>query len=387
MKLFKSKSTSNKKWIILAAVVAFFVLVRVSLPYVVLHYANKTLAGMHGYWGHIDDIDISLLTGAYVINDFHIDKVDSTSNARIPFISSRSIDLSIEWKSLLRGKLVGEVDASHPVIRFTKDKVEPSNIQKDTNDFRKVLKSFMPLKINRLEVHNGKIQYVDSTSTPTVNIWLDKAHILAQNLTSVEDTASLPATVVASANLYGGDLTFRMKMDPMASDPSFDMNAELVNTNLPDLNSFFQAYAAIDVNKGTFGLYTELASKDRRFIGYVKPIIKDLDVVGPQDKNDSFGNKIWERFVGTAAVILKNREEGQLATKIPMEGNLEKTTINTWYAALGLLQNAFIQAVKPAIDYQINLASVDGVKKYDKKNILEKIFTSPEDKPKNIDKK
>ncbi|SDC94304.1 AsmA family protein [Williamwhitmania taraxaci] len=387
MKLFGSKPTSKKKWIILAAVISFFIMIRIALPFVVLHYANKTLARMHGYWGHIDNIDISLLRGAYVLKDFHIDKVDTTSKDRTPFISSKAIDLSVEWTSLLQGQLVGEVDALNPVIRFTKDKVEPADIQKDTNDFRKVLKSFMPLKINRLVVHNGKIQYIDSTSTPTVNIWLDKVHILAQNLTSVKDTASLPATVVANANLYGGDLTFKMKMDPMAIYPSFDMNAELANTNLPDLNDLFQAYASIDVNKGTFGLYTELASKDQRFIGYVKPIIKDLDVVGPEDKNDSFGNKIWEGIVGTAAVILKNPEEGQIATKIPMEGNLEKTTVNTWYAALGLLRNAFIQAIKPAIDYQINLSSVDALEKFNKKNLVEKIFTKTDDKPKNIDKK
>ncbi len=46
---------------------------------------------MNGYYGHINDIDLSLYRGAYIVKDFYIDKVDSSSQQRVPFISSQVI--------------------------------------------------------------------------------------------------------------------------------------------------------------------------------------------------------------------------------------------------------------------------------------------------------
>ena len=337
---------------------------------------------MDGYFGHIDDIDLAIYRGAYVIKDFHIDKIDSTTQQRVPFISSQVIDLSVEWKSLFHGRIVGELEFVNPVLCFTKDKAEPAAIQKDTTDFRQVLKDFMPLKINRFEIINGKIQYIDSTSSPKIDIAMTNTQVLAQNLSTVEDTALLPASVTASADIYKGNLQFKMMLDPLAASPTFDMNAELQNTSLPELNDFLKAYAKFDVHAGTFGLYTEVASKDGKFIGYVKPVIKDLEVIGSEDRHDSFLNKLYEVLIGSAGVILKNSEEKQVATKVPIEGEYGKTNVGTWYAIIEVLRNAFIQALYPSIDHEISILSVDKVETEEKKGFFEKIFTKSDKKEK-----
>ncbi len=374
------KKIHIKKWKILISIVVLLIIIRIILPYIVLHYANKTLASMNGYFGHINDIDLAIYRGAYVINNFYIDKVDSSSQQRVPFISSQVNDLSVEWKSLFHGRLVGELEFTNPVMRFTKDKAEPAAIQKDTNDFRTVLKSFMPLKINHFEISNGKIQYIDSTSAPKVNIAMTDVQVLAQNLSSVEHTELLPSTVDASADVYKGKLHFKMKLNPLATTPTFDMNAELQNTSLPELNDFLKAYAKFDVHAGTFGLYAEVASKNGKFIGYVKPIIKNLDVVGPEDRHDSFLNKLYEELVGAAGVILKNSKEKQVASKIPIKGEYGKTIVGIWYAIIEVLRNAFIQALYPSIDNEITILSVNKVETDKKKGFFEKLFTKPEKK-------
>ena len=378
-----NKIKSRKGWKIVISIVALLIIIRIILPYVVLHYANKTLASMDGYFGHINDVDLAIYRGAYVVKDFYLDKVDSVSQKQVPFISSQAIDLSVEWKSLFRGRIVGELEIIKPVLRFTKDKAEPAAIQKDTNDFRKVLKSFMPLKINRLQIDNGKIQYIDATSSPKVDIAMTNVQVLAQNLSNVRDTALLSAIVVASADVYKGNLNFKMKLNPLATTPTFDMNAELRNTNLPDLNDFLKAYAKFDVHAGTFGLYAEVASKNGKFIGYVKPVIKDLDVVGSEDRNDSFLNKLYEVLVSAAGIILKNPEEKQVATKIPLKGEYGKTIVGTWYAIVEVLRNAFIQALYPSIDNEINILSVNKVETEKKKGFLEKLFTKDKKQDKN----
>ena len=49
-------------------VIAALICVRLILPYVILHYANKNLASIPGYYGHIEDIDLALIRGAYRID-------------------------------------------------------------------------------------------------------------------------------------------------------------------------------------------------------------------------------------------------------------------------------------------------------------------------------
>lgn len=216
---------------------------------------------------------------------------------------------------------------------------------------------------------------------------MTEAHILAQNLSNVVDTALLPATIIANAIVYQGTFNLQMKMNLLAQQLTYDLNAELKNTNLPDLNNFFQAYANFNVYAGTFGLYTEVAAKDGKFIGYVKPIVKDLKVVGPEDRNNSFLNKLYEALIGAAGIILKNSKEKQVATKIPIEGDYGKTTIGIWYAIIEVLRNAFIQALYPAIDHEITILSVKKVNPEENKTFLQKIFTKSEKKDEERKKK
>lgn len=343
---------------------------------------------MHGYYGHIEDIDVALYRGAYQINNIYINKVDSGSKKQTEFIKVDNIDLSVEWSALFHGSIVGELVFNKPKLVFTKDKTEISDVKKDTNDFRKVLKDFMPLKINRFEINNGDIHYADPGASPKVDVSLQDVYLLAQNLKNVEDSKTeLPSPITARANVYGGTLSLNMKMDALAKKTQFDMNAEVKSANLVKLNDFFKAYGNFDVNKGTLGLYTEFAAKNGKYKGYVKPVIKDLDVVGAEDKKDNFLQKAWETIVGGAGQILENKKKDQVATKVPIEGSFSGSHTDVMEAIWELLKNAFIQALMPSVDNQININSVD-VDTEDDKTLLQKIFGGgKKDKDKKDDKK
>ncbi len=365
----------------LIGVVFTLIVIRLVLPTLVLFYANKTLANRKGYFGHINDIDLCIFRGAYTIRDVYLNKVDTISNTESDFFKSRNIDLSLEWDAIFRGSIVGEMEFDSPVLKFTKDKVELSDLRKDSTEFRKLLKDFMPLKINRLEVRNGDLHYADNTTNPKVDVALKQLQLVALNLSNVtHDTVALPSTVTASATVYEGKLNFDMKLNALNEDPTFDLNCELENTNLVLLNDLLKAYGNFDVNKGTFGLYTEMAAKDGKFAGYVKPIIKNLDVVGPQDKHDSFFNKVYEQIVGAAGVILRNPKEKQVATKVNLEGDFENPEASTIDAVWEVLRNAFIQALIPSVDYEISLQSIDEADSKGKRNLLQRIFKSGKNK-------
>ena len=365
---------------IVLVILALIVAVRIALPYVILKYANKTLAEMDGYNGHVEDIDLAIIRGAYRLDSIYINQVDSVTKKETPFLAASVVDLSIEWRALFKGSLVGEVVVENPVVRFTKEKVEPKQVQKDSSDFRKVLKEFMPLEINRLEFRNGRLQYVDNTSNPNVNISMTDVDVVALNLRNSYDSAAvLPARIDAQATVYDGRLDLEMKLNPLAEVPTFDMNAEWKNTNLTKLNEFFQAYAKIDVNKGTFGLYTEVAAKEGSFAGYVKPLLEDVDVLGKEDRKDNVLRKAWESISGTVSEVFENQSEETFATKIPFRGEINNPKANIFFAVVQILENAFINALQPSIDQQINLTTVDKAQE-EKKGILEKVFRNKDEK-------
>ncbi|HEY6172076.1 MAG TPA: hypothetical protein VIX80_07455, partial [Candidatus Kapabacteria bacterium] len=120
-----------------------------------------------------------------------------------------------------------------------------------------------------------------------------------------------------------------------------------------------------------------IAAKNGKFAGYVKPLIKDLDVLGREDKNNSFFHKIYEGIVGTVTDIFTNQPKEQFATKVPIRGNFEKTDVDIWFAIGEILRNAFLSALMPAIDKDVSIKTVDKPK--EEKGFFEGIFGGGDD--------
>lgn len=372
------KYVIKRKYAIIICVLLLLIILRLLLPFIVLKYANRSLAEIPGYFGHVNEIGISLYRGAYQLDSIYINKLDAPNGKQIEFFNSGKVDLSIEWQPLFHGRLVGKIKFFSPKLIFTKDKTEIAQVARDTDNFRTILKDFMPLKVNRFEIENGSIHYKDNTATPKVDIFFKKAHILATNLRNTSDkNEKLPSSLIARADAYGGSLTLNMKLDGMAKAPTFYMNAELKDADLASFNDFFRAYGKFDINRGTFGLYTEFAADAGKFKGYVKPFIKDLKVLGPQDSSDTFLQKIKEAIIGAAAQLLKNPRDKEIATKIPIEGTFQYTNIDNIEAIWELLRNAFIHALMPSIDNDINLQAAKNVPLTPTKHkgLLKKIFS------------
>jgi len=371
---------SKKKVRVLLIVIGVLIICRIILPYVLLHYANKRLATMPGYYGHVDDIDVSLYRGAYKLKNLYLDKLDSATNVRTKFFNVKLVDLSLEWAALFHGRLVGKVDLEYPSLRITKDKTDPSKVVQDTSNFRTMFKSFMPLKVNRFAVNHGNIHYLDSGSVPKVDIFMTETYVLADNLSNVSDSSKLPSIIHASADMSGGIMHFDMRLNPLSIDPLFEMKAKLENADITRFNDFFLAYGKFDIHRGNFGLYTEFSAADGKFIGYVKPVIKNLDVVGPEDHKHGLLHLLWEDVVGAAGILLRNHPHDQIATKIPIQGTFKKLdNIDTWSTIAILLRNAFIQALIPSIDNEISLNSIYNPPPDEKKKgFFKKVFGKKE---------
>jgi hypothetical protein len=109
-------------------------------------------------------------------------------------------------------------------------------------------------------------------------------------------------------------------------------------------------------------------------------------VLGHEDRDDNVFRKMWEGLAGFVGQVFKNQSKDQVATKIPFEGRLDNPETDIWVTIINVLQNAFIQAIQPSIDSQINIASVE-TPKPEKETFLEKIFGSKDDDEKKEEKK
>jgi hypothetical protein len=385
METVTSSKPQRKRKIGLIILIGFIVLlitVRIFLPYIVLKYVNKTLNELKEYQGHVEDIDIALIRGAYIIKDIRLDKKDSLTNKvdSIPFFRSPKIDLSVQWAAIFKGSIVGELYVDDPVLNFVKGKHKNEDVKADTSDFRDVIKKLMPLTVNHFEITNGQIHYIDKYSSPPVDVAIKNLQVKADNLSNVNDSATLlPARLTADGDVYKGKFNLDVKFNALEKQPTFDLNAGLKNIDMVSLNDFFKAYANFRVETGNLGLYTEFAAKKGKFKGYVKPIIKDFKT----KKEGDLGEIAWENIVQGISKLFENWKKEQVATKVPIEGKFENPEAGLWTAINYVLRNAFVYALKPSIDNDINIGKVEEVDT--KKTFLQKIF-GKKDKDKGDDK-
>ncbi len=352
--------------IILGSLLILILAFRIALPYILLRLVNKELQNIPHYTGHVEDIDVALIRGAYKIKSIKLEKTGG--KVPVPFFAAPLIDLSLQWASLFHGRIVGEIEVDQPVLNFVKGPTEETSQTKIDSSWTDVVKKLMPLKLNKFEIVEGQIHYRDFHSKPTFDIYTKGVHILAENLSNAEKNKDLlPSTITASADVYGGKATGNMKMDALAKTPTFDGKAKLEDLNLAKLNNFIDAFAKFDIKSGEISIYTEAAAKDGRITGYTKPIIKNLKVVNWEKDKEKPLKIAYEAVVEAVAWIFKNHNKEQLATKVDFEGNIRNPNIDIWQLIGQVLKNAFIQALYPALENSVNINSISGVKDSDMK--------------------
>ena len=346
----------KKKWKILIAVILVLVIIRLILPSLVKRYVNKTLDGLDGYSGHVEDIDLNLYRGAYIIQG--VDIVKTGDSIPVPFLSVNQIDLSVHWNALFKGTIAGEVIFYHPVLNFATSKEGNENVSQDGSgaDWVETLDELMPLQINRFEIINGKLSYKDFTTEPKVDIGISDLDLLAENLSNVEDKEKdLPSSLSLTGTSIGnGRLNIQAKLNILKTVPDFDFDLKFEQVDLPSLNDFIKAYTKVDVEKGTFSLYSEMAADSGMVKGYIKPVIEDMQVLNWEDENDSFLNTVWQSVVGLFTSIFKNQPKDRFATQTPVEGDLNNLDVGVWPAVWNIFKNAFIEAITKKVEGTID---------------------------------
>ncbi len=345
----------KKKYIWLIAIAALLIGLHIALPFLIKNRLNKALNNIDGYSGHVDRVGVNLFRGGMQVYELFIYEKASLDTT-IPIVDLQKLDFSLEWKSLFKGRFVGEAYLDSLIVNFTRrNDAALEDTTKGRDYLLEQIRQLNPITLNVFEIRGGEIAFKDPSSKPEIDVRLRRIWLRAENIGNVEDPNNkLPGALKIDAD-GGNQGVFKLRSDVnvLKEIPEFDLDFELVGMDITKFNDVLESRAGFDLQAGRLSLYTELQHIDGKIEGYVKPIITDLQVTG-RDTSEGILRKAYEGVVQLGSNILENNKEDQIATELPISGTIETAGTQTWTAIWNLFENAFIDAYKRQLNYTLS---------------------------------
>lgn len=343
----------QKYFAILAAALVIGVGGYVVLPLAMKTYINHTLENLPNYRGHVDGLSVSLVQGAYQLQNITIRQLNSAT--REPLFTATTVDVAILWRSLFHGLIVAEIVAHNPKINFASGHAGKEAQSGLGVNWATVVGDITLFRIDRFEIINGELHYYDHFSNPPVDVYLSKTRATLTNLANSDKLESnrpshlvLDAQAMDRSNLFT-DVVF----NPFEKQPDFQLKLKLIAFPVTALHDFMHAYTPVDPSKGTLDLVVEANAGKGNIEGYVKPLFHELKLESWQSESDQKLHplRFLSNTMGEAINFLfRNQAKDQLASKVPFSGKIDDPNVGVLSAILNVFRNAFVGAFKPQFE-------------------------------------
>jgi len=180
-------------------------------------------------------------------------------------------------------------------------------------------------------------------------------HDIQLEVNNLVNSDNLSDSRVATAKAQGqtaeqGTISLNAKLNPSTQNPTFDVDIQADNVGLVNFKNLLDTYAPFDLEAGTLTLAAEVASNEGRVKGYIKPILQNVEVFSWKGDIERDGDGFIEGSIEAISAFItelfENQSEDQIATRIPIEGDLSNPDTQTWEAFVAILKNAFVKAFK-----------------------------------------
>lgn len=209
------------------------------------------------------------------------------------------------------------------------------------------------LKIEHATVKDSDLGYVNEGTDPAFRVFLTQTNLELTNFSN--QFREGPAELVLTGKFMGtGRSEIKGTFRAERPTPDFSLSVQIKEAQLKSLNNILRAYGDIDVAQGVFSFYAETSVKRGRVEGYFKPLFKDVEVYNEaQDREKGFFRQVYENIVGGLVTLLKNAPRDEVATKVHISGPVGTANTDTFEAVVGLVRNAFFQAILPGLDREL----------------------------------
>lgn len=217
-------------------------------------------------------------------------------------------------------------------------------IEQKTND------PGLEVRFNNVRIAGAELGMVNRAANPEYRLFVTKTHLDISNLSNQAE-AGVAAARARGLFMGSGNLDASARFRPRGKSANFDLRLVIEETEMKAMNGLFLATGNFDVNAGRFSLFTEISVRDGVVDGYVKPLFRDVDVYDvKQDKKKNVLRQIYEGIIGGLSWLLENKPRDQVATTTRISGRLSNPETSTLDLTLGLIENAFFEAILPGLE-------------------------------------
>lgn len=347
--------------IALVVVLALALLARLVLPFLLQRAINARLETIPDYSGSVESVDVGLLRGAYALNGLVIRKRNALQGE--PFFAADRIDFSLAWRELVRRRVVSDIVVTRGRLNFLREPAaEFSQLDADRR-WQDVIQDIFPIEITHLEINDGTLHFVDRAADPVVDVFIKNMHALVtglRNRPADEDGEPMPADLlVEGSTVGGGSLLIVGKGEPLAAQPHFELRVTVERVALPELNELLRAYGKVDVSRGVLDVYFEMAARDGRFEGYLKPFFTELDFRDLAEDDKNLAEKLWEKVVSGLVGLFKNKPKDQLGARVPFAGEFGDPRIGLLATLRTIFRHGFIRPLPERLERSVEAENVE----------------------------
>lgn len=337
----------KKFWLPPVILLAVVLLVGFGLHPLVMWQTRKRLAVLEPQLKvTFKDARLSPLRLTYVLTGLKVVKQPGGSEA-LPYATVEHLEAGVYGKELLRGHLVAWAAVTSPRLNLiASPRKNEAQLEPEVPDLAAKLEAITPITIDRIEVRKAAVLFVDKSKPEFPKVWLHDVDATVENLATRAALArGEPTTVAMSGTLQdSGQVSVFLNADPLAKGLSFAGRANLLGFDLKELGKTMASETGVTVAKGSVDVFVEFTCKGGRLEGGVKPVLKDVEV---EQGKPGLGNALKAVLADTAVNVLSdkkgNREE--VATVVPIRGDLTSPDVQLWPSVIGVIRNAFVIGV------------------------------------------
>jgi hypothetical protein len=309
--------------------------------------ARRRLAGFQHLRTTFSSLSLSLWNGSCTVNDVKTVKLPTPPKGEVerPYFFAKQVHVGIVWKDLLfHRQLVAGLRLVEPHINLIQGKTQKQKqITPEEPDLSGTLARLLPIDVERVEVIHGQVAFVDATEPREPALWVHDLDATVENLASRVGLSNGQPTMLAAKGVVNktGAVTMFVTADPLSKTLAFAGRAALEHMALSDLGNFITTKAGLGVRQGTIDLFMEFAAHDGHISGGIKPVLKNAKVNAAKP---DFFDELKAVFADTALDIVSNRtgEGKEVATVIPIKGDITDPKAQLWPTVFGVIRNGFV---------------------------------------------
>jgi hypothetical protein len=295
---------------------------------------------------------MDLYRGSYLISGIRVHKLGG--RVPLPLLEVKTARLSVHGASLLQGKFVGRISLDGGSLNFVNGRTPEERQLSITHEWLQAVKDLFPLRVSHFNITDFDIRYRDPFASPLVDVRINHVRVEGRNFSNTRSPSEGKVAQIFGIGLVEGvaPILVKSSIAPSAKAPTFDVSLSLERLPLVKLNDVFKAYGSFDLESGSGDFYLWMNVQEGRLRGTLKPLLHEVEVFSPQQEDESLLSGLWESLVGAAAGIFENKQESQIGSIIPLEGDLEHVEESTWTAVVEIVKNAFLHALQPGLTKQ-----------------------------------